>query len=125
MSFKDQAKQKADELKEKVPDSVKEGAGTVKEKASGLADKVGEKVPDSVREKLDGLKAKLKRGAGGTGETDGGGEADGVGATAAGGQSTPSDLVETATEPATGRATDAVGDASAAGVGDEPPTAPV
>jgi hypothetical protein len=122
MSFKDQAKQKADELIEKVPESVKEGAGTVKEKASGLADKVGEKVPDSVREKLDGLKAKLKRGAGGTDESDAsGGEADGVGATAAGGQSTPSDLVETATEPAT----DAVGDASGAGAGDEPPTAPV
>jgi hypothetical protein len=123
MSFKDQAKQKADELIEKVPDSVKEGAGTVKEKASGLADKVGEKMPDSVREKLDGLKSKLKRGDGGA--------ADGVGATAAGGQSTPGDLVETAT--------DAVGDASAAGapdavasadtvgdsVGGEPPTAPV
>lgn len=104
MSFIDKAKQKADELKEKLTDSVKERAETVKEKTGDLAEKLGEKMPPSVKDKLDTVKDKLHREGGDTGLGDGVGE-------------TPT----TGTEPITASglvdaATDAVGDASAAGV---------
>ncbi len=119
MSFIDKAKEKADDLKEKLPDSVKEKSHTVKEKAGDLAEKLSGKVPDSVKEKLDTVKETVKdklhrnggeNGSGDTGVADASGPAgEGLGETPTTGTDpvTPTELVEAAT--------DAVGDASAAG----------
>ena len=61
MGFVDTAKQKAEDVIDKVPDSVKETAGKVKDKTVELFDKIGDKVPDGVKDKYGELKDKLTK----------------------------------------------------------------
>jgi uncharacterized protein YjbJ (UPF0337 family) len=61
VGFVDTAKQKAEDVIDKVPDSVKETAGKVKDKTGELIEKIGDKVPDGVKDKYAELKDKLTK----------------------------------------------------------------